>query len=147
MDSPTVLIVLHWDMFPECLPLSEISEFSKRNNMILISAPNNNQSIFPSEDAIPITGYYRTWEDDICETLKGERVLLCGGYRSLCIREAYDILAQHELHVSVNPDWIVEDPLWYTPDSALRAADGLSFIWEYPVEGIVNTKQIKAGCI
>lgn len=161
--KPTACIFLHWNAKGVCdshgivekLPTEEIIKYCLKNDILMISAPDEKFDIWgtgtppPPElhpEALRVTGNYPCWTDRfykdnpfyyLVDELKGEKVLLVGGYKSLCIADAYTKLTEADIEVLINPDWIVEDPAWYAPGtSSIRVRNGLPHYWDYPLEAI-----------
>ena len=64
------------------------------------------------------------------DVLRGETVLLAGGWRSLCIRQVFEMLRQREIDARLVPEWIAPDPpQWLARGNAP---------WSYPKPYVVT---------
>lgn len=124
MKDIDLVLLVHYDMFDDYIFDDIIDDIAKLQKPIVGIAAYWDGNARTDMDAIlfPYDGD-SNWpkKELLVSLLKGKNVLLVGGYKSLCIRELYDIINKYcDCYIALDkPDWLFDpatlpdDKIWH----------------------------------
>jgi len=114
LNKKPILAIVHASMFNN-FPLDDILCWARKNNLTIVNIGLNHEDVLNEDDILEAHPYYayQMMDGGYLDILKGETVILVGGYRSLCVRAIKNILDGLGCDVYFIEDWIVSDPDFY----------------------------------